>query len=90
MPVTGIFTDNGSTEAQTDGYSTKIVAARGSFGGGSLQLEIRPTEDSDWFNAGPSARLTSEGVFYFVNKSTMDYRLTLSEATSPNVEWHIL
>lgn len=90
MAITGTFTDNGSTETFSDSYSPKMVAARGDFGGGTLQLEVLPTEDTDWISAGSTARLSAEGIFYFVNKSSMSYRLTLSGATSPNLEWHIL
>ena len=90
MSVTGTFTDNGDTETMTDSFSPKIVTARGDFGGGTLQLYIRPREDADWINAGATSRLTTEGVFYFVNKSSMFYRLTLVGATSPNLEWHVI
>ena len=88
MP-TGNITSNGSTVVMSDAYEVKVAVAHGTFGGGTLSLEIS-ADEANWVPTGVDGSMSEDGSFEFTNKQGMSYRLTLAGATSPNITWWII
>ena len=96
------LTANGSTPVFSlpDGISvlpvtTKTVAdnvvawaAQGTWGGGTLALQVSPDGGTTWFNQ--QAGLTANGVQYSAGASDMLGRFTLTGATSPSLTIYVV
>lgn len=65
------------------------IGAFGTFGGGSLAFELSYDNGTTWFPAtnalGDAATISSDGALN-VEVGTADLRLTLSGATSPDID----
>jgi hypothetical protein len=88
--MTQNFTTNSSAELTFPGGEGQ-VAAQGTFGGGTIALEFSLDDGTTWttLEDEPAATLTADGSFGFKSMRTdaASYRLrvTLSSATSPNI-----
>ena len=85
----GNLTANGSLPASgthPHGGGKGYVLASGDFDSGTLALEIYSAENETWVEVdGSDAALSADGMFAFVLPKC-DLRLTLSGATSPDIE----
>lgn len=86
----GTFTEDGSTDWFTDGYPTKVVIAEGTWGSGTLTLQVREGDTGTAVTVGGDSTITEDGTFQFTNKTGVSYRLTLSGSSSPDLNWSIV
>jgi len=92
MPVrlNGTLTADGKTSGYSFPGGTGTIQADGSFGGGTLSLEVSSDGGTTYTNGGTSVQLTSEGLFNFTLPSNaLLVRLDLTGATAPDIDWWI-
>ena len=92
MPVraSGTLTANGSTPSHSFPGGVGTAHAAGTFGSGTLALEVSADNGTTFINGGTSVQLTADGIFNFTLPSDeLLVRLTLSGATDPDIDWWI-
>lgn len=92
MPVrsNGTFTANGQSTGVPFPGGAGTVHADGTFGSGTLSLEVSSDGGTTYTNGGTSVQLTAEGLFNFTLPSDeLIVRLDLAGATSPTIAWWI-
>lgn len=92
MPVrsSGTLTADGQTQGVAFPGGMGTVHADGSFGSGTLSLEVSSDGGTTYTNGGTSVQLTAEGLFNFTLPSDeLMVRLDLTGATAPDIDWWI-
>lgn len=92
MPVrsNGTFTANGQSPGVAFPGGSGTVQADGTFGAGTLSLEVSSDGGTTYTNGGTSVQLTAEGLFNFnLPSDDLMIRLDLTGATSPDIDWWI-
>lgn len=92
MPVllSGTFTADGNSPRITFPGGAGTVQADGTFGSGTLSLEVSSDGGTTFTNGGTSVQLTAEGLFNFTLPSDeLIVRLALSGSTSPDIDWWV-
>jgi hypothetical protein len=94
MPATikifdGQTTNGNSLEFTTNGRP--FIKVKGTFGGGTIALQAKTTHADDAFsNTGTDEEFTADAAFSPEHKQTVVYRLTLTGATSPNIDAFVI
>lgn len=86
----GTFTADGSSPGYSFPGGVGTVQADGTFGSGTLTLEVSSDEGVTYTSGGSTVQLTAEGLFNFSLPSDgLMIRLTLSGSTAPDIDWWI-
>ena len=85
----GSLSADGSSADQQWRGGTGFVTASGTFGGGTLELELSLNGGSTYVGAGTGGQLTSAGSFVFELPDDALIRVTLSGSTGPSLEYTI-
>lgn len=88
MPhIFGNFDDNGNSEEFS---ATKVDIVIGNesstFGGGTVKIQSKINDQVDWTT---DSSYTDQGVYTTLNQGGLKFRLNLSGATSPDIDYAI-
>lgn len=88
MPhIYGNFDANGNSDTfVATGVDIVIGNDSSDFGGGTVKIQVKLNDQADWTT---DSEYTAQGVYTTLNQHGLKFRLNLSGATSPDIDYAV-